>query len=263
MLVFVLGLWYAVAAIRGAAAFRMLWNRLAWRYPFVFGYLAFCFLQACALLFTRGHRVPYTVVYTWSIPIGLAFQTICIVAVFWIVTERYLNFRLIGTAVLSAFGVIGIAGAVITRLVGVPHGWTGTWQAMTLMQRYCTAPMAIALAGAMLAVTRYSSIPIRRSALRAGILLVFDIGYSFAFSAWVVATEGRHGIAAAAILAPALNATSGILWTAFMTKASDGCAELLPFTEREIAEMADEKRALAAESHIDLAHIEHNIRKFS
>jgi hypothetical protein len=229
-------LWYAGPAVKALAAYRLWRNGLIQRFPTVWSFLVVSAAVSVSLIAFRRNPAIYNYVYAYSTPITLLAQTFAVVGIFWTVAEYYPAFRKPGTALLTALALIGALASWLTRFVAVPAGWSGAWQAATLIQRHLTLVMSIVLLGTGLLLPRVRGIPIRPSAARAAYIVTFHSILCSAGTALTVATRDKYPMLMA-FIAVAGGLITALLFAICLSPASDQCPEPVPVSEEELDDL--------------------------
>lgn len=236
-------LWGAAAATKLAAALRMSRNGILARYPLVVVLLVVTAIRSLVLLHFFG-KPEYQPIYSHTAALILFLEGLAAVAVFTVLVEHYPRFRTPGTIMLSSLGLAGALLSYLTRWVGVPRDWTGTWYYASLAERHVCTVLVVVLIGARLLLPRVSGIPIRQSAKRATSILTLQVGMWLANSAVTIAL-GKPTLFA--YFAPLVSGfVTSLLWLLWMTPASDECEAPAPVTTSEQADLTASLNAVGS-----------------
>jgi hypothetical protein len=230
--------WCAAPVLESAAALRLAKNGVARRFPLVLLYLVFCAARSTLLISVWHTPKIYGKVWDATLPLGLLVQCLAIIQVFWVMVERYPNFRRIGTVGMSVLGLGGVALVAVTSKFGVMPN-PSLRDLDLILQRYGCMVLAFALVGIAVLLPKSPSVPIRLSAFRAATILGIDAMLTLILSAVQLAVTPhasslslltRELLTEAPLLAKCVE---GALWLFWMTPESHKTDELEGFTDSD------------------------------
>ncbi len=214
-----LGIWYAGAVVKIAAAFRMWSNGLIEQFPTLW---AFLIVAGCrSALMAASHRSPhYVEISSYSLSIELLLEAFAIVGVFFTLTKHYPNHRRPGTALLMALALLGTAASIMTRYLAISAGWHGIWESAVLVERYFGILMVFILVGERALLPSVRGIPISQTGRRAADLLTSQVTLTFACS--LLATLANHRYTLFSYFAPvSVSLAASLLWLFCLNPADD------------------------------------------
>jgi hypothetical protein len=189
-----IALWYTAAAMKLAAAYRLVSTGLFRRYPTLLA----LFLASAAhhlLLISMIHAPASRAIFWYSVtsPFMILFDAGAVVGVFWVALEGFPQLRNPSVALLSAVALLAGLAAYWTRAVALPSsGWSLAWQAALLLQRNAGLVLIAVLTATRFLISGLSYTPIRPSARRAAdILMAQSVLLTWGVPVFTVATGAR------------------------------------------------------------------------
>lgn len=242
-----IALWYAAAATKLVAAYRLVMTGLFRRYPTLMA----LFIASAAdhlLLISMIHQPPAKVMLWYSItsPLLLLFDGGAVVGVFWVALEGFPQLRKPGAALLSAVALLAGLAAYWTRTAATPaSGWSLAWQVAILLQRNTGLVLIATLTATRFLMSGLSDVPIRPSARRAAdILTIQSVVVIWGVPVFTVATGARFP-EITQILPLVAGILAAGLCAAFLTLESDRLPA--PRLARELRSSDASRRALDLE----------------
>jgi len=246
-----------------AAACRMARGDAGKRYPAVILYLAVCAVRSAALVLSWHDQALYRLIFEATFPITLLLEGTAIVAVFWVLVERYPRFRVIGAVGLTILAVSGSVAAWIIGNHGVPINPI-VRQAELLTQRNASLVAVAVLAGVRVFLPRTSRLPIRASATVAAAIFGLDTALCLLLSSVsLVAVQfaGHLGVWARfsiTLLPMVERSLIALLWLVWLPAVSPEATEPVRTPDRE--ELEREAYRLALSSHMAAAQLREAVR---
>ena len=217
-----IALWYAAAAMKTIAAYRLLKTGLFRRYPTLLALFIASAADHLVLISMIHHPQGARLWYSVVSPLMFLLDGGAVIGIFWVALEGFPQLRKPGVALLSAVALVAGLAAYWTRSVAIPaSGWSLTWQVAILLQRHAGLVLIAILTATRFLISGLSYTPIRLSAKRAAdILMAQAVAVIWGVPVFTVAT-GAQFPAMTQILPLAGGILAAGLCALFLTPESD------------------------------------------
>ncbi len=212
-------LWAASIALNGFAALVLIPKSRHFRLFYLF--IAASFARSLWLLSATDSHSRYIWISANTAPYMILLEAFAVLHIFWALTDNYPRWHFAGSVFLSGLILLGAGGAWLLQSVGVPVGWSGTWQAAYLFQRHWMVGCAITLLGmrALLSCICSPQLPVRPIVQRAADCLAVSIALG-AITAQLVMLAGTPVPTWARCVGPLAGCINGLLWTLWLPLAA-------------------------------------------
>jgi|HubBroStandDraft_1064217.scaffolds.fasta_scaffold73263_2 hypothetical protein len=230
-----IALWYAAAAMKTLAAYRLVRTGLFRRYPTLLALFIASAADHLVLISMIHHPQGARLWYSVVSPLMFLLDGSAVIGVFWVALEGFPQLRKPGVALLSAVALLAGLAAYWTRAVAIPaSGWSLAWQAAILLQRHTGLVLIAILTATRFLISGLSYTPIRPSAKRAAdILMAQAVAVIWGVPVFTVATGAQYpeiaqilpllgGIVAAGLCAALLTAESDRLPARKLVRGASG-----------------------------------------
>jgi hypothetical protein len=233
--------WYASIAVKALAAALLVRRRLHRFYPCLTALLAFSTAKSLLLAAVR----PWSsFAYGWAWLIAEPLLALFLLAACWEalrrLTESYRNFARYAAVVFAGVLAMIVLGSLLVGSVP-PTDYPGYVGWLMGGQKYVSVALALGIVFAVLMIPRYSTVPVRPTALRnCGVLMFYSTGLSIAS----VMLQSRATYYASGWVSVITGLAAACAWALLMTPR----ANWLPAPER----ISDEELRAAEERIRDL-----------